>query len=357
MNAWGRAMSEYAAAMIASGKSPGTLRLYRYRILSLAERHAHPWKVTTRDLQEYMAVTTWKPETRKSVRAAFRSFYGWAYDAGHVDVDPAARLKAVRIPHAVPRPTPETVLSAALAVAEPRVVMMVRLAAFGGLRAAEIAGVHPDDVIGDALHVTGKGGKRRSVPLGNSDPELLAAIATCDGWVFPNGHGDHLTPAHVSRIVSRALPDGWTCHTLRHRFATTAYAGSRDLLAVGALLGHSRPETTQRYVAMPDDALRSAIRHTRRESPAERRSAAECRVDVVDAARGAGFIPADEAKDRFGLTFYELAELVDTGRVSMVSVTALGEIINGLPFATSLLRVADLEDAAARPGRPKLKVV
>lgn len=40
--------------------------------------------------------------------------------------------------------------------------------------------------------------------------------------------------------------------------ATQAYAGTRDLLAVGAVLGHSRPETTQRYVRMPDDALRAA---------------------------------------------------------------------------------------------------
>jgi len=42
--------------------------------------------------------------------------------------------------------------------------------------------------------------------------------------------------------------------------ATMAYAGTRDLLAVGALLGHSRPETTQRYVKIPDDALREAAR-------------------------------------------------------------------------------------------------
>ena len=36
-------------------------------------------------------------------------------------------------------------------------------------------------------------------------------------------------------------------------------AGTHDLLAVGAVLGHARPETTQRYVRLPDDSLRAAI--------------------------------------------------------------------------------------------------
>jgi site-specific recombinase XerD len=52
---------------------------------------------------------------------------------------------------------------------------------------------------------------------------------------------------------------GWTAHTLRHRFATVAYAGERDLLAVQVLLGHSKPETTRLYVLIPDASLRAAV--------------------------------------------------------------------------------------------------
>jgi integrase len=133
---------------------------------------------------------------------------------------------------------------------------MGMLAAFGGLRAAEIAQVHARDLVGDELIVHGKGGKVRAVPV--LDGRLFARLQLLDGWAFPNGHGDHITPGHASRLLSRALPDGWTAHTLRHRCASVAYAATRDLLAVGALLGHSRPETTQRYVAMPNDAIRAA---------------------------------------------------------------------------------------------------
>ena len=57
--------------------------------------------------------------------------------------------------------------------------------------------------------------------------------------------------------------DGWTAHSLRHRYATTTYAVTRDLLLVSKLLGHASVETTQRYIAMPDDRLRAAVEATR----------------------------------------------------------------------------------------------
>lgn len=55
------------------------------------------------------------------------------------------------------------------------------------------------------------------------------------------------------------MPEGWTLHTLRHRFATRAYSIDRDLLAVQTLLGHASPVTTRRYVAVGEDRLRATV--------------------------------------------------------------------------------------------------
>jgi site-specific recombinase XerD len=52
---------------------------------------------------------------------------------------------------------------------------------------------------------------------------------------------------------------GHNTHTLRHRFATKAYQGSHDLRAVQELLGHSSPQTTQRYTLVETDALNAAV--------------------------------------------------------------------------------------------------
>src|SRR3546814_13958118 len=96
---------------------------------------------------------------------------------------------------------------------------MLRLAAFGGLRAAEVARVHHDDLIGDLLVVHGKGSKDRFVPL--DDPEIVKAITEAEGWLFPSSYRagpGHLTPNRVSKLMAALLPGHWTGHPLRPRF-------------------------------------------------------------------------------------------------------------------------------------------
>lgn len=257
---WAGALALYDNAMRAANRSPGTIRLHWHYLAQLRELHPRPWRVSTEDLQRLMASRPWGASARKSARTVFRGFYRWGHGSGLVEHDPALALVTVRVPDGVARPTPEHVVRQLLRQPDARIGFMGMLGAFSGLRCAEIAQVASADYQGDScsgsLIVHGKGGKVREVPV--VEGRLAARLTLVDGWAFPNGYGSHLTPGHVSRLLSRALPVGWTAHTLRHRCATTAYAGTRDLLAVGAMLGHSRPETTQRYVRMPDDAVRAA---------------------------------------------------------------------------------------------------
>jgi integrase len=103
-------------------------------------------------------------------------------------------------------------------------------------------------------------------------PRLASLVASqtrrCGGSV-----GQGTAPAaHVPRVgevgqvrqidetaVDVVLGAGWSGHSCRHAFASKAYAGTRDLRAVQTLLGHSKPETTARYTAVPDGALAAAV--------------------------------------------------------------------------------------------------
>ena len=49
----------------------------------------------------------------------------------------------------------------------------------------------------------------------------------------------------------------WTCAISARR--TTAYANTRDIMAVSALLGHASVATTQGYVGVPDSTMRAAV--------------------------------------------------------------------------------------------------
>lgn len=113
---------------------------------------------------------------------------------------------------------------------------------------------------GAELLVHGKGSRLRVVPISD---DLTAAIVDggATGYLFPaRGDGDrHLSPRYVGDLVGEVMPAGWTMHKLRHRFATRAYRGSRNLRAVQTLLGHSSVATTERYTAVDSDEIRAAM--------------------------------------------------------------------------------------------------
>ncbi len=226
---------------------------------------AGPWEIEEDDLTAWGGAHEWARNTRRAAYASVTKFYAWAERAGHVERSPAAGLPTVRQAGPRPHPCPENVISQALAQADEETGLMIRLASEAGLRRGEVARVHAhdliDDLIGRSLIVHGKGGKERTVPL--SDDLAGAVAARCRaarGWAFPARFGDgHMTAGAVGDRVSEALGDGWTMHSLRHRFASRAYGITGDVLAVQAILGHASPSTTLTYVVVEPDRLRRAV--------------------------------------------------------------------------------------------------
>ncbi len=248
----------------AGGTSTEGLKLRRYQMLRLGHdlRAVPPDQVTGDLLADWMADKKWSRETLRSYRSAFRSFYGWMHASGRMGQDPARLLRKVPVPMAHPRPAAENVIEQALAAAGDRVYLMIMLGSRHGLRRAEISRVATNDLLRDpagwSLLIHGKGGKERVVPL--LDDVALVIRESPPGWVFPNGFGTHITPAHVGVLLRRSLPAGVTPHQLRHRFASRAYQQTMDIRAVQELLGHASVATTQRYTATAPDALRNAVR-------------------------------------------------------------------------------------------------
>nr|WP_231974795.1 tyrosine-type recombinase/integrase [Mycobacterium sp. E1747] len=145
-------------------------------------------------------------------------------------------------------------------MSDARVLLMARLAGEAGLRRAEVAQVHTNDLIdhpeGPQLIVHGKGGKQRVVPITTSLAVEIAHARPHGGFVFPGQIDGHVSPGHVGKLVSKAMPPGWSMHKLRHRFATRGYAGTGNLRAVQEALGHASVATTQRYTAVSSSEVR-----------------------------------------------------------------------------------------------------
>jgi integrase len=60
------------------------------------------------------------------------------------------------------------------------------------------------------------------------------------------------------RIRTQAGLDDVRLHDLRHSFASVAATGNMSLPIIGALLGHSQPQTTARYAHLSADPLKAA---------------------------------------------------------------------------------------------------
>lgn len=260
---WGTELDAWYLALRAAGRSEQTigLRVYHLRRLAAWASPRGPFDLRLGDLQAFMGEPVWARSTLGSYRASLRGFYAWAVATGRTGTSPAVGLPAPGMTPPAPHPAPEDVYRLALAIAGPRERLMLRLAADLGMRRGEVARVHSrdvvDDLLGWSLVVHGKGGRSRMVPLPDDLARRLRAQPS--GWAFPGDDHGHLSPRWVGRLVSRLLPEGWAMHSLRHRFATRAYAVDRDLLTVQQLLGHASPVTTRAYVQIDDDAKRRLV--------------------------------------------------------------------------------------------------
>lgn len=262
---WGGDLRAWQRWLNAHGTARLTIELRASHLGTFARAHssADPFGITADDLFDYMAGKQWSRETRRSNRASLRSFYRWAKETGRTSIDPTELIPRVKAAEPVARPASDAdYIAAVQAARDPRWALALRMACELGMRRSEVAQVHSSDILHDdagrvSLLVHGKGGKGRWVPVPSN---LAAAIARFgEGYLFPSRDGEHLTPRHVGKQVSKLLPKGVTMHALRHAFATRVYNVNRDVFALQQLLGHASAGTTQRYVKVSQDRMRELV--------------------------------------------------------------------------------------------------
>jgi integrase/recombinase XerC len=145
-----------------------------------------------------------------------------------------------------------------------------------GLRISEALGLKrkefPAPGAGDVVVVTGKGSKKRMVPVLPQVIKLVADyVALCpyrlppDGPLFVGAKGGPLSPRIIQLVMQRlrgalSLPDTATPHALRHSFATHLLARGGDLRAIQELLGHASLSTTQVYTGVDAERLLEVYR-------------------------------------------------------------------------------------------------
>ncbi|MCE4223628.1 site-specific integrase [Methylobacterium sp. C25] len=154
------------------------------------------------------------------------------------------------------------------AYANQNVADAIRLLLFTGARRMEVLSAqweHFDLQAGSWTKPTTNTKQKREhrVPLSSAALRLLVELR-CDGsgpYLFPARTGDgHLTDIKKAwAIISKsAAIEACRLHDLRHTYASYLASAGYPLHMVGALLGHTQTQTTQRYAHLLDDPLRQA---------------------------------------------------------------------------------------------------
>ena len=277
--------------------SPHTLDAYRRDLAELAALSGETaWSALAQaDLRRYAARLHGKELAPRSIArklSSWRGFFDWLGGQSALAANPAQGVRAPKRPKSLPKAlsvddavrlvsTPARMYAPGAearsgpgAAPEPAELCnqaMFELLYSSGLRVSELAGLdlHYSPAAlgwlerGNAdVTVLGKGGKRRTVPVGQ------AAMAAIGAWLAvrpapADGSAALFTSTRGTRVSARVVqlrlkahglatgaPSGVHPHMLRHSFASHVLQSSGDLRAVQDMLGHATIASTQVYTAL-----------------------------------------------------------------------------------------------------------
>jgi site-specific recombinase XerD len=202
------------------------------------------------------------PTTIGRKLASVRSFLRFTFGAARVPEVSFAPRRPRRLPEA-PRPGDVDSSLDAFDGEEPLALRnraLLELVYSAGLRSQEAVDLDLADVDfeQEQVHIRGKGGKERVVPLGEEAAHCVAhylrdarpeLVRGAQNALFVSARGRRLDTSTLRRLFAHP-------HRLRHAFATHLLEGGADLRTIQELLGHSSLSTTQVYSHVDGKRLR-----------------------------------------------------------------------------------------------------
>ena len=268
---------------IERGAAKNTLAAYRSDLRLLARwlraRGVALAAASQQDLQSYLAgrhtgatrrAAKFTARTQARLLSAMRRFFRLLVRENLREDDPTALIAPPKLARNLPKTLAGDQIEALLAAPDTELALglrdraMLELMYASGLRVSELVqlAIHQVHLERGVVHLVGKGGRERLVPMGEeamhwlrlylkrARPELLDRHAS--DVLFASNRGAAMTRHNFwHRLRRHAAAAGITSpmspHTLRHAFATHLLEHGADLRAVQMLLGHSDLSTTQIY--------------------------------------------------------------------------------------------------------------
>jgi len=280
---WADAIEQFGDFLREEEKKPRTIKAYaddlnRFAAWYHATHHEQPMpdRLDASELREWRASLEkeHKPRTTNVKLAALRRFLAWATWTG---LGPPIRLpKSLSVedlpPFWLTKPERKDLLRAVRKSGDVRGIAVIMVLIRTGLRVAELAAVVREKIDMSerkgSITTTGKGGKRRVVPLDQDARQALLDLfaahptLTRKGPIFHGIHGP-LTVRGIQAIVAHygrvAGLDSCTPHDLRHTCFRDMAERKVPLEVIAKIAGHTSIQTTLRYIQPGREDIQAAV--------------------------------------------------------------------------------------------------
>lgn len=260
-------LDEHCRWMVRAGRAPRTVRVRRMQMQYLADYLGRdPVDATHFELEDWQ--DTLPLEQLRYKTAVIRPYYDYLHKRGIRPDNPAALLVTPKAKRGMPRPIVFDALERAVRTAPPRLQAWLILAAYGGLRAKEIAHLERacfEPVPGGGVFIRlsrTKGEHERMSALPPWAWQWIQPALAEKGACFRRERGSGpVTPQQVSQLANDWLHKSGTrstLHTLRH-WAASSGIEVEDIRVVQEFMGHASPATTAVYTAVQPKRIAAMV--------------------------------------------------------------------------------------------------
>lgn len=236
---------------------------------------------------EYADLLNWKSSISSLASStvhrkitAVKGYFDFLIDIDMITVNPAAKIKNVKIKSKEKLPLNEDEIKAMMKVCvNKRQKAMIYMLGATGLRISELTGLTLEQYknrINNKIIVNGKGDKDNIININHRIADIVDdyidnmrseyPAMSNSKYLFPSFKGNQMTTcsidASLKSIAKRAGIADWkhvSAHTFRHSFATIMLNKNVGIDIIQVLMNHSNIQTTRRYAKTDENRLIAAV--------------------------------------------------------------------------------------------------
>lgn len=271
-DSWQNDLEDYLMAKALEGKSPATVKRYRYelsRLLSYINKAVS--NIVDTDVSGYLR--TYKRlrnvcnQTLKNVRTVYSSFFSWLRDRNRIRINPMLLVEQIKVEKKLKKPYTdmerERMLRTCKSIRDKAIMEIMYSTA---VRVSELAALNREDVhfTSKDLTVFGKGAKERVTYLNERSHmylrEYLESRTDDNPALFVSEKAPYrrLSKSGLEDLVRRT-GQRVDVHAYPHRFrrtaATNALNRGMPVQEVAQFLGHAKLETTMLYCTVERESV------------------------------------------------------------------------------------------------------